>query len=111
MLLKSSIFLLIFSLTVPLIIDRFTVSPDGAVIVRCRKPGDRIRLNGGTKKLKELFVDLKIPAAQRDAIPVVADDNGVLGVYGIGANLDRVSDTGMEICFEKIEKRGEYHGK
>lgn len=86
--------------------DRFTVCPNGAVVVRHRKPGDTIRLHGGTKKLKELFIDLKIPAGDRDRIPVIADDLGVLGVYGIGANLDRVSETGIEICFEQIEKRG-----
>ena len=86
--------------------DRFTVRPNGTVVVRHRNPGDTIRLHGGTKKLKELFIDLKIPASCRDRIPVIADDSGVLGVYGIGANLDRVSDKGIEICFEEIEKRG-----
>ena len=63
-----------------------------------------MRLSGGTKTLKELFIDRKIPAAQRMQIPVLADDAGVLGVYGLGANLDRVSESGIQIRFEKIEK-------
>ena len=50
-----------------------------------------MRLSGGTKSLKEIFVDRKIPASQRDQIPVIADSQGVLGVYGIGANLDRIN--------------------
>lgn len=81
--------------------DCFTVEPVGTVVVRSRQPGDTLRLFGGTKKLKELFVDRKVPAAIRDQIPVIADDRGVLGVYGFGANLDRVSHGGLEINIEK----------
>ena len=50
-----------------------------------------MRLPGGTKSLKKIFIDRKIPAAQRSKVPVVCDDGGVLGVYGIGVNLDRVA--------------------
>lgn len=81
--------------------DCFTVEPVGTVVVRSRQPGDILRLFGGTKKLKELFVDRKVPAAIRDQIPVIADDRGVLGVYGFGANLDRISHSGLEINIEK----------
>ena len=81
--------------------DRFTVQPVGTVVVRSRQAGDTMRLSGGSKKLKELFVDRKIPAALRDRIPVVADDLGILGVYGFGANLDRIASNGIEINFEK----------
>ena len=69
----------------------FTVQPLGAVYVRSRQAGDAIRLSGGTKSLKKLFIDRKIPAALRDSIPVVCDDAGILGVYGIGVNLDRAA--------------------
>ena len=69
----------------------FTVNPIGTVRIRCRKSGDAIRLSGGTKSLKKLFIDRKIPAFQRDRIPVVCDDAGILGVYGIGVNLDRAA--------------------
>ena len=69
----------------------FTVTPVGRVYVRTRQAGDAIRLSGGTKSLKKLFIDRKIPAAQRDSVPVVCDDAGILGVYGIGVNLDRAA--------------------
>lgn len=69
----------------------FTVSCSGPITVRCRCPGDKLRLSGGTKRLKKLFIDRKIPAAQRLRIPVIADDEGVLAVYGIGVNLDRAA--------------------
>ena len=88
--------------------DAFTVAPEGAVMLRCRVPGDAMRLPGGTKSLKKLFIDRKIPAQDRLRVPVVADDAGVLGVYGVGANLDRVPKTGsaVRIRFEKIDSGG-----
>ena len=79
----------------------FTVQPVGQVVIRSRKAGDSMRLAGGTKKLKELMIDRKIPANMRSQIPVIADKKGILGVYGIGANLDRVSPSGITIRFEK----------
>ena len=70
--------------------NRFTVNPQGAVVVRSRESQDTIRLPGGTKSLKKLFIDRKIPQNLRMQIPVLADDAGVVGVWGIGPNRDRV---------------------
>ncbi len=83
----------------------FTVSPVGAMVMRCRQSGDEIRTPGGRKSLKKLFIDRKIPAVQRLQIPVIADDAGVLGVYGIGVNLDRTAQgfPAVQIRFE-LEK-------
>ena len=81
--------------------DCFTVQPKGKLFIRSRQSADVMRLQGGSKKLKELFIDRKIPAAMRPQIPVIADDRGVVGVYGIGANLDAVSKSGVQIRFEK----------
>lgn len=69
----------------------FTVSASGPVVLRSRQAGDSIHLNAGTCTLKKLFIDRKIPAHQRPYIPVLADGQGVLGVYGIGANVDRLA--------------------
>ena len=72
----------------------FAVTPKGKLVVRPRQTGDEIRLFGGTKRLKKLFIDQKIPTAQRDTVPVLADDGGVVGVVGFGGNLDRISPEG-----------------
>ena len=69
----------------------FTVIPQGAITIRPRQPGDTLRLSGGTRSLKKLFIDRKIPAARRSQIPVIADERGILAVCGIGANLDRIA--------------------
>lgn len=82
----------------------FCVVADGALEIRSRREGDTMRLPGGTKSLKKLFIDRKIPAALRNTIPVVADSRGVLGVYGIGVNLDRAAQEAActLIRFEEI---------
>jgi tRNA(Ile)-lysidine synthase len=83
----------------------FTVHTVGAVYVRSRQSGDTMRLQGGTKSLKKLFIDRKIPAAQRSTIPVVCDEAGIIGVYGIGVNLDRVATEtpATRISFQHIK--------
>lgn len=83
----------------------FTVVPVGQIVLRCRLLGDTMRCAGGTKSLKKRFIDEKIPAGDRMRIPVLADDAGVLGVYGIGANLDRVASSlpAVRIWFEMAD--------
>lgn len=79
--------------------------PRGKLVIRSRLAGDTIRLQGGTKTLKKLFIDRKIPAAKRNQIPVVADDDGVIFVYGLGVNTLRVSDDteAISLRFENRE--------
>lgn len=86
--------------------EAFTVNPRGRICLRSRQPGDSIRLSGGTKSLKKLFIDRKIPVSQRDRLPVVCDEAGILGVYKIGTNLDRAAESlpAVSIRFEKLEK-------
>ena len=52
----------------------------GALVLRSREPGDTIRLACGSKRLKKLFIDEKIPASRRDRILVIADDAGVVQI-------------------------------
>ena len=55
--------------------------------------------------MKRVFTDLKIPRIRRMETPVVADDAGVLWVFGIGPNhqrpLFRPQDDGYEIRFRE----------
>ena len=71
----------------------FTVHPVGQIRIRSRETGDTIRLPGGTKSIKKLFIDRKIPAVRRSAVPILCDDAGILGIPGIGVNLDRAADS------------------
>lgn len=85
--------------------EGITVAAKGGILIRSRKPGDEITLAGGTKSLKKLFIDRKIPMHQRLAIPVIADEAGVLAVYGLGANLSRRQEGQIiTIHFQPLEK-------
>ena len=70
--------------------DCFTVCIQGSLTVRSRQSGDELRLAGGRKSLKKLFIDRKIPADRRPLVPVLVDETGVVGVYGIGADLNHI---------------------
>ena len=57
-------------------------SPD-AVCIRTRRPGDRIRLKVGNKKLKDIFIDEKIERSKRDRWPVVEEDGEIIWLVGL----------------------------
>lgn len=58
----------------------------GDLVVRTRKTGDKINILGrnGTKSLKKLLIDEKIPVSLRDRLPLLADSRGVAAVAGFG---------------------------
>ena len=58
----------------------------GTIHVRSRKSGDTLRIAGrnGEKTLKKWMIEGKIPALERDSLPVFADDLGVVAVPGLG---------------------------
>ena len=52
-------------------------------VIRLRREGDVFRKFGsGTKKLKEFFIDKKIPKRERDRLPVIACGKEVFAVFG-----------------------------
>ena len=69
--------------------DDFYVRPQGTLVLRSRMAGDCMTLSGGTKSLKKLYIDRKIPASNRPMVPVLADDRGVLAVFGLGVSEER----------------------
>lgn len=55
----------------------------GRLTARVRQEGDRVHLQAGSKKLKEFFIDRKIPREERFAVPLVCDNQGILWMVGI----------------------------
>ncbi len=79
----------------------------GVVTVRPRQSGDSLHLPGGTRTLKRLMIDRKIPAQERDQIPVLSDARGVLAVMGLAADGHRLAQTGQmawKMTAEEIER-------
>lgn len=61
----------------------------GDLVMRTRKRGDVIATcaDGGKKKLKDYFIDAKIPREERDGLLLLATDSEVLWIVG-----DRISE-------------------
>lgn len=71
--------------------DSFCVDFDlvkGSLTVRNRRPGDSITPCGmeGSKKVKDVFIDLKIPKEERDSRLIVADDENIIWLEGYRIN-------------------------
>ena len=59
-------------------------APHFPLTVRAREAGDRIQLCYGSKKLKKLLLEARIPKSRRARLPVVADARGhVLWIPGV----------------------------
>lgn len=58
------------------------------LFIRTRKEGDLITPKGmkGTKKLKDYFIDKKVPKDDRDSIPIVSKGNEIIWIVGYCIN-------------------------
>lgn len=76
----------------------------GELTIRTRKPGDRIIPLGmeGSKKVKDILIDHKIPRRLREEVPIIADSEGILWLPGIKrSNRALVSpDTQQQLILE-----------
>lgn len=81
----------------------------GALTVRNRRAGDRLRPFGaaGRRKLQDLFVDRKIPRRDRDTVPLVVDGSGrIVWVAGVVmAEECRVTAPSAGVVVLKLERR------
>ena len=60
----------------------WTIETDrDGLAVRSRRPGDR--LAGRAKKVQDLFVDAKVPRAERDGWPLVVRGDEVVAIPGV----------------------------
>ena len=61
----------------------------GMIRYRMRKPGDRFFFKGHHRSIKKMLCDQKIPLDARAMLPILFDDEGILGVPFLGVT-DRV---------------------
>ena len=54
------------------------------IVIRNRKDGDKMKPLGikGTKKLKDIFINLKVPREERDVIPLICFDDEIAWIVG-----------------------------
>ena len=98
--------------------DKYTVYFDAeeidsnGLIIRSRRKGDKFRPfgSGGSKKLKDFFIDEKIPVDKRDEIPLLVNRNEILWIPGIRqADVSRVTGSTRKIL--KIKINGKVNNK
>jgi len=83
-----------------------------ALQVRTRRPGDKITLVGGTKKLQDYFTDTKTPKSQRDSIPLVADGSNILWILPHNRiSTAYVPESGKQTCWITINIKHTKEGK
>ncbi len=81
--------------------DEFAAGP---LTVRSRRPGDRIRLAAGTRKVHDVLVDAKVPRTERDTIPLLCDAEGrVRWIVGVRADpaIVRRGGPGPRVVFRR----------
>lgn len=76
-----------------------------AMSLRSRRKADYFQINkeGGTKKLKDYFIDQKLPRSKRDTIPLLADGGHIIWILGNRISEKyKITDTTRNILKAKI---------
>lgn len=87
----------------------FQFIPGKSITIRNKNQGDRFQPYGmnGSKKLKDFFMDLKIPKEEREITPIVLFDDAIVWVVGYRTSnsfkIDNKMRDVLEIRFEREE--------
>lgn len=73
---------------------------NGNLKLRNRHQGDKIILRGGTKKIKELFIGMKIPREDRSFVPLLTNGENIISVCGYRISADYKVDENTEKILE-----------
>ena len=73
--------------TLPSNVDSAKLAAFPDAHLRTRRPGDRVRLAGGSKKLSDLLIDRKVPREERDHLRLLASGQEVLWVQGVAVDV------------------------
>jgi len=82
------------------------------IIVRSRKPGDRLTFHNFSKPLKKFLIEKKVPAKERDKLPIVVSGEKIVwipGLYRAYINDTHVSYIGVR--FEESDPKGSNTGR
>ena len=77
------------------------------IIIRTRKNGDKITPQGmkGSKRIKDIFINLKVPVEERDSTPLVVFDENIAWMVGYRTSelfkIDNITKKVLKITFRK----------
>ncbi|WP_297425676.1 tRNA lysidine(34) synthetase TilS [Clostridium sp.] len=80
------------------------------ISLRTRRNGDKITPLGmdGTKKLKDIFIDMKIPKEERDNIPILCFDEKIAWIIGIRTSEEYKITNKSKNILKVVIQRKEY---
>lgn len=93
--------------------DKYTVFIDAAkiksgLVLRYRQPGDVFSPFGmkGSKKLKDYFIDEKVPKEERDAVELIADGGEIVWIVGrrLSEKYKIANDTQQIIMIKSVRR-------
>ena len=97
-----------FSFGIPLegdSVQQISVSRETSIHIRHRKPGDFLIQNGHRKKLRRLFIDLKIPMEKRKSALIIEQFGEIVSILGIAtSNLSKNTKNDIMNTVLYIEK-------
>ena len=94
--------------------DPFQVTFDadalrGELFLRTRRPGDRFHplgMAGQSMKIKDFFINVKLPRRARDGYPLLCDEEGIIWLPGYRpAHRVRVKETTKGVVFFRLERK------
>ena len=98
----------LFSFGLPLegeLIQQIPVSRETSIYIRHRKAGDVLIQNGHRKKLRRLFIDLKIPMEKRKSALIIEQFGEIVSILGIAtSNLSKNTKNDIMNTVLYIEK-------
>ena len=75
------------------------------ISLRNRKEGDKIKISSGTKKVKDLLIDEKIPLNQRDNLLLLEKDNEIINIFGVKKSKTLLESKNNNILIVLREKK------
>lgn len=86
---------------------------DSEIILKTREDGDKMIPLGmrGNKKLKDIFINKKIPKDLRDSIPILCFDNNIAWVVGVRTSEEyKISNNSKNILKVIVNRKDVSHG-
>jgi tRNA(Ile)-lysidine synthase len=80
--------------------------PEEPLVVRTRRPGDRVRTAGRDRSLKRLLLEGRVPADERARLPLVAAGARVVWFPGLRAEAGAVSEAACRYVALAVEPAG-----
>lgn len=84
------------------------------IIIRTRRDGDKIRPFGmsGNKKVKDIFINNKVPIEDRDKVPIICFDNNIAWIVGYKVSEDyKITSKTKKIIKITFLERDKQYGK